>query len=181
MFNFTAVQTGRFLNDEEVNTINYILKNRANRYIASTNKEWLYPENIFKIPRWDKIGQSYMLMPDPRSMSFSSQIIIGYGEGKADSFDEYGRKPWHKDYRDKEQHDYEWNTFHAFQGEYARLFGPMRRGLTFEYSKQDKKIDDPDYHKYHLGLEARCKHLMKKIKKERVTKGSTRQRERRRR
>lgn len=173
MFNFTTVQTGRFLNDQEVNTVNFILKNRANRYIAATNKEWLYPENNFKIPRWDKIGQSYLLMPDPRSMTFSSEILIGYGEGKADAFDEYGRKPWHKDYQDKEQHDYEWNTFHAFKGEYARLFGPKRRGLTFELSKLDQKIDDPDYHKYNLSLEGRCKHLMKKRTNKRVTKGSS--------
>ncbi len=98
-------------------------------------------------------------------MTFSSEILIGYGGGKADAFDEYGRKPWHKDYQDKEQHDYEWNTFHAFKGEYARLFGPERRGLTFEFSKLDKKIDDPDYHKYHLSLESKCKHLIKLKKK----------------
>lgn len=165
MFKFTSVQTGRLLNIEEVNTINYILKCRANRYIAATNKEWLYPENNFKIPRWDKIGQSYLLMPDPRSMTFSSEIIIGYKGGKSDSFDEYGRKPWHKDYNDKEQHEYEWNTFHAFQGEYARLFGPKRRGVSFEMSKVDNSIDSTDYHKYHLALEGKCKALIKRKKK----------------
>jgi len=165
MFKFTTVQTSRCLDEQEVNTLNFILKNRANRYIAAAKEEWLYPEKSFKISRWDNIGKSYLLMPDPRSMVFSTEIIIGHKGGGSDAFDEYGRKPWQKDYNDKEQNEYEWNTFHAFQGEYARIFGPKRRGLSFELCKLDNSIDDPDYHKYHLDLEARCKSLIKKKKK----------------
>jgi hypothetical protein len=45
----TLVNTSEFiwsreLNEVEISTINFILKKRANRYIASSNEDWLYPE-----------------------------------------------------------------------------------------------------------------------------------------
>ena len=94
-------------------------------------------------------------MPDPRSVSFSGEIIIGYKD-KADFFDAYGRKPWQADYDDKLQRDREWETFHAFQGEYARLFGPIRRGSSFVFGQLTDK-DSEESHKYHLRLESRHK------------------------
>lgn len=165
MFNFTDIQTGRMLSEDEVITINYILKSRASRYIAATKEEWMYPEKRIKKLRWDKIGKSHALMPDPRSVTFSSGIIIGYDDKRADFFDEYGRKPWHKDYNDKERSEYEWETFHAFQGEYARLFGPKRRGTSFEFGSKTNDVDSDDYHKYHLSLEQRCKTKMRQWKR----------------
>ena len=164
MFKFADIQTGRMLTDQDVIIINHILKSRASRYIAAAREEWLYPEKHIKNLRWDKIGKSYLLMPDPRSMSFSSEIIIGYDNKRADLFDEYGRKPWHEDYNDKERSEYEWETFHAFQGEYARLFGPRRRGISFEFGGKTKLVDSDDYHKYHLSLEQRCKARMRRWK-----------------
>lgn len=165
MFKFTDIQTGRMLTEQDVLAINHVIKSRADRYIAATNKDWLYPEKKLKTRHWDKIGKSYLLMPDPRSMSFSSEIIIGYENKKSDVFDEYGRKPWHEDYKDKERSEYEWESFHAFQGEYARLFGPRRRGISFEFGDKDKLVDTDDYHAYHLGLEQRCKARMKQWKR----------------
>jgi len=167
IFNFTAIQTGRKLNENEVNAINYILKSRAYRFIASTQKDWLYPEAIDRKLRWDKLGDSYLLMPDPRSMTFSSEIIIGYKGGRADAFDEYGRKPWHNDFNDKSRHEYEWHTFHAFQGEYARLFGPKRRGVSFEFGRIGSEEDDLDFHHYHLRLEQEHKQYVRRRKKKR--------------
>lgn len=168
MFNFTTIQTGRKLEEYEVIAINHIIKKRAHRYIAAAKEEWLYPEAKLNFGRWDKIGTSYMLMPDPRSMVFSSEILIGYKNNQSDAFDEYGRKPWHKDYMDKERHEYEWNAFHAFQGEFARLFGPKRRGQGYEFGKIDRSEDDSDYHAYHLSLEARHKaKIYRKTRKKR--------------
>jgi len=136
--------------------INYIIKSRAHKYIAAVKEEWLYPEDRLAFRRWDEIGRSHLLMPDPRSMSFSSEIIVGYKDKTSDAFDEYGRKPWHSDYNDKTLHDYEWNSFHAFKGEFARQFGPKRRGISFDFGH--KVIEDsPDYHAYHLRLESECK------------------------
>lgn len=152
MFNFMQIQTGRSLSTVEVQQINLIIKQRAYRYIAAVEKDWLYPERFVK-ERWDHFGKSHLLMPDPRSVSFSSEIIIGYADDRADFFDAYGRKPWHRDYDDKTQRDREWETFHAFKGEFARLFGPKRRGLSFEFGQIDRTVDSEEFHKYHLSLE----------------------------
>lgn len=157
IFNFMQIQTGRTLTTEEVQAVNYIIKMRAFRYIAAQEKEWLYPERALKAPQWDNFGKSYLLMPDPRAVTFSSEIIIGYKNDAADFFDAYGRRPWHSDYDDKAQHNREWETFHAFQGEFARLFGPKRRGQAFAFGKVDDEQDSDDYHKHHLSLEQKCK------------------------
>jgi len=157
VFNFTHIQTGRSLTDVEVNEINYVIKNRAYRYVAAAKKEWLYPENKIPSQRWDELGQGYLFMPDPRSVTFSSKIIFGYDNERSDLFDEYGRKPWQPDYDNKSERDKEWETFHAFQGEFARVFGPKRRGKSFEHGQLDNEEDSPDYHAYHLGLEKKFK------------------------
>jgi hypothetical protein len=162
IFNFTQIQTGRFLTDIEVNEINYIIKSRACRYIAAAEEAWLYPERRLRRMNWDKLGNGYLLMPDPRSVSFSSEIIIGYEEGRADGFDAYGRKPWQSGYDDKERHDSEWKIFHAFKGEFARVFGPKRRGLSYEFGRLSNEEDTPEYHAYHLSLESR--HPKKRFK-----------------
>jgi hypothetical protein len=96
-------------------------------------------------------------MPDPRSLNFSGEIIIGYKDNRSDAFDPYGRRPWHKDYGDKKQENREWDTFHAFQGEFARLYGPRRRGLSFDFGRLSSAQDDPDYHAYHLSMEQKFK------------------------
>lgn len=153
IFNFTQIQTGRMLNEVEVNEITYVIKNRAYRYVAAARKEWLYPENKIPSQQWGDLGQGYLFMPDPRSVTFSSEVIIGYDNKRADIFDEYGRKPWHPDYNNKSGRDKEWLSFHAFQGEFARVFGSKRRGLAFEFGNIDHTEDSPDYHAYHLRLE----------------------------
>jgi hypothetical protein len=153
MFNFMHIQTDRMLDDTEVNEMNYVIKNRAYRYVAAAKKEWLYPEKRIPSQNWSELGQGYLFMPDPRSVIFSSEIVIGYGNRRADSFDEYGRKPWQPDYSNKLERDKEWISFHAFKGEFARLFGPKRRGVSFEMGRLEEKEDSPEYHAYHIGLE----------------------------
>ena len=98
-----------------------------------------------------------MLMPDPRGVPFSSEKFVRHKSGNSEAFDEYGRRPWHADYNDKSRRESEWNTFLGFQGEYARLFGPKRRGISFEFGVEEKSEDDADFHAYHLSLEQRYK------------------------
>jgi hypothetical protein len=136
----------------EINQINFIIKKRAYRYIAAATENWLYPERNIPSEHWRKLSDRYLLMPDPRSVSFSSEILIGYKDGRSEAFDEYGRRPWHRSYRDQELQEREWRTFHAFQGEYARLFGSRRRGICFEFG-HEKEEDGTEFHKYHLSLE----------------------------
>jgi hypothetical protein len=153
MFNFTQIQTGRRLSEVEVHQINFIIKKRAYRYIAAAEEEWLYPERHIPSEHWRKLNDRYLLMPDPRSVTFGGEIMIGYKGGGAEAFDEYGRPPWHESYKDKALFEREWRTFHAFQGEYARLFGPRRRGVAFDFGGREKDEDSPDFHRYHLESE----------------------------
>ena len=161
LFNWTDVQIGRQLNETEVAAINYIIKMRAHRYIAAAEEEWLYPEKVIGRERWDRLTEPHLLMPDPRSMNFSSEVLIGYKDGSSDAFDKYGRKPWQDNYRDQARHDYEWHTFHAFQGEYARLFGPKRRGVASTAGTLDSDEDSDDYHRCLLSLESEHKPLIR--------------------
>lgn len=166
-FNFLAIQTNRKLTDTEVIEMNYIIKAGAYRYIAAAEEPWLYPEHSVGTPRWDSFGNSYLLMPDPRSVAFTTETIIGYKNGKSDFFDAYGRKPWQTDYDDKAQSNREMETSLAFQGEFARLFGPRRRGLSFEFDRLTPELDSDEYHKYHLGLESQNRKFRYKAKRKR--------------
>jgi hypothetical protein len=164
VFNFMQIQTDRMLTETEVNEINFIVKKRAYRYIAAANKEWLYPEEKIPTQYWNKLGNGYLLMPDPRSVTFSKEIIFG-GDNWSDGFDAYGRKPWHPDYMDSSHNDREWETFHAFQGEFARVFGPKRRGIAYEHGQTDKTEDSPEFHAYHLRSEQQYKKYRYKDKR----------------
>lgn len=155
VFNFQTIQIDRKLNFEDVCKINYIIKKRAYRYIAAQKEEWLYPEKYMTSVHWSKIADEYFLMPDPRSVNFTNEFIIGYSGGRADAFDEYGRKPWQPGYKDKALAENEWVTFHRFQGEYARRFGPKRRGRCFQLGRLSPEEDTPNYHEYHLSLAPR--------------------------
>jgi hypothetical protein len=159
IFNFTQIQTGRMLSEEEVWEINYIIKQRARRYIAAAHKESLYPEKHMPRWRWDRLGGGYLLMPDPRSVDFTTEVVIGYKDKTAESFDEYGRRPGQRDFRDKARRGREHDTHLAFRGEYARVFGPRRRGQGWEHGRErlEDSEDSPDYHKYHLSLEGKFK------------------------
>lgn len=153
MFNFTSIQTHRDLTEKEVLQINYITKIRAERYVAARKKEWLYPEEKVTPSLWPNLGDSYLLMPDPRSVTYSTTTIVGYEDGRAEAMDEYGRRPGQKGYSGDTSNREDWNSFLAFQGEYARRFGPKRRGRSFEHNRISNEEDSADFHAYHLGLE----------------------------
>jgi hypothetical protein len=155
MFYFPGIQTGRELTDEEVNQINFIIKKRAFRYIAAAREEWLYPEHRIPTEHWRKIDENYLLMPDPRSVTVSEEILIGYKNGPAEIFDSYGRRPGEPGFKDEEQAERERHTHLAFQGEYARMFGPKRRGISHDFGGRQKIEDSPDFHQYHLSLEGK--------------------------
>lgn len=155
MFNFLAVQTHRELTEAEVIEANFVMKQRAFRYIAAGHEDWLYPEAKIRDRNWRKLGMGYLFMPDPRAVSFSSEIVIGYRGGRSERYDEYGRRPLQEGFGDETRSTKEWHTFLAFQGEFARLFGPTRRGRSHEFNAMDEAEDDPEYHAYNLSLEQR--------------------------
>lgn len=152
----TDIQTLRFLTEEEVRQINFIIKSRAYKHIAAAQEDWLYPERHVSKSNWYDYGHGYLCMPDPRGVEYGGQILIGHNDGTASAFDEYGRRPWQEGFKDfKSGVDEEWDTLHRFQGEFARLFGPYRRGRAFNVMSLDNERDDDKFHQYHLNLEKR--------------------------
>ena len=67
--------------------------------------------------------------------------------------DEYGRRPWEKDYGKEGKTHAEADTLYRFKGEFARRYGPYRRGRAFEVMSLEKERDDEKFHQYHLNLE----------------------------
>ena len=132
LFRISDIQHYRFLSEEEVVEINYITKRTAFRYIASSNKEWLFPENRLRSTDWRKLGDGYLLMPDPRHIYGGGTTFVGYKGGSLDAWDVYGRKPWQGGYEDKTLEDHEWKTLQKFKAEWAAEHGPEYRGVTIE-------------------------------------------------
>jgi hypothetical protein len=153
MFYYPAIQIGRELSEVEVNQINFIIKKRAYRYIAAAEEEWLYPERHIPSEHWRKLDDRYLVMPDPRSVTVSEEIIVGYDHRPADIFDSYGRRPGPSGFRNKTQGERERQTHLAFQGEFARMFGPKRRGISHDFGGRERMEDSSEFHAWHLSLE----------------------------
>jgi hypothetical protein len=153
IFRFTDIQTGRQLQEIEVKQINYIIKRRAHRYVAAAQEDWLYPDRDLPTTHWRILDDRYLFMPDPRDLHLGGEVMIRYKDGRSAAFDEYGRRPWQADYKKTDQGDDEERTLYGFQGEYARLFGPKRRGQSETYGGRKMEVDDADFHQYHLDLE----------------------------
>jgi hypothetical protein len=158
IFKFLDIQTLRRLHEQEVLEINFIIKSRALRYLAAAREEWLYPDRFISKSQWSDFGQGYLLMPDPRPVKLGGEILIGHHGGGASAFDAYGRRPWEPDY-DRETRDglKEAASFDTFKGEFARLFGPYRRGRSYSLDHLDNERDSEDFHQYHLSLESKRK------------------------
>ncbi len=151
VFNFTSIQIDRHLSEQEVREINFIIKSRAYSYVAASNEDWLYPEKYISKSNWNVFGDGYLLMPDPRSIAFAGEYIFGYKNKPSIAFDEFGRQPGDPEYSSEETRNFD--KFQRFQGEFARKFGPRRRGRSFDHGDLGSEEDDEDYHKYHLSLE----------------------------
>ena len=148
LFNFTNIQILRNLTEHEVREINFIIKSRARRYIAAAKDEWLFPEKYISKSQWNTYGNGYLLMPDPRDVHLGGDVIIGFKDGSSTAFDPFGRRPGQPGFGTDSMGDY--RKFHRFQGEFARLNGPFRRGRCFEFGHLSAECDDDAYHQYHL-------------------------------
>lgn len=153
MFNFMEIQTQRHLSEQEVRQINFIIKSRALRYIAAAREHWLHPDRYVSKSEWNVFGDGYLLMPDPRGVHFDGETMIGYRDGTSTAFDPYGRRPWQPGFGQESKSMVEFDTLYRFKGEFARLYGPYRRGRSFNPGDLDKERDDDDFHQYHLSLE----------------------------
>jgi len=150
MFNFTDIQIGRQLTEEEVHQINFILKSRALRFIGAAREEWLHPEQHVSKSDWNVYGDGLLLMPDPRPLVHGSEIIIGYDDGSTEALDHLGRPPGHPDFGRESRGANEMQTLHRFQAEFAEMCGPRRRGRSLSHGQLDPEEDTPDTHEYYL-------------------------------
>ena len=133
MFDVRHIQTGRQLTEEQVITANFILKSRARRFIAAPEREWLYPERQMRTTMWNKLGDQFFPMPDPRKVAFSTQILVGYQDGGAWGMDEYGRQDPEYDPKVKRLRDIEWDTFQKHKSLWDNKFGKLTRDELLKY------------------------------------------------
>jgi len=156
LFDMRKIQVGRSFSRDEVLRINYIIKKRALRYVAATNESWLYPENELGKVMWDCVAENHILMPDPRSSLYSTTITIGLANGGAITIDEYGRQPGEPGFS-WEGLDRDFETYHAFQAEFARLYGRRRRGRSYVFDQLCPEEDSIETHARRLADERRYK------------------------
>lgn len=117
---FLDIQFGRELEEIDVLRINYILKQRASKYIAAAQKEWLYPEKKLNSYLWSKLDKDWFLFPNPNHMMFSGGIVVGYKDGSSFAMDEYGRTPGDPNYQDEKLKQRETRTFYKAREEWDR-------------------------------------------------------------
>lgn len=147
IFNFMEVQVGRQLADHEVREINFIIKSRAYRFIAAAEEEWLYPEHhLARKVKWGKLGDGYLLFPDPRELHHGGETIIGYADGTSMARDAYGRTRLDPDYGKETLPLAGKDPLARFKGEFARRFGPKRRGRGWSEPEEDSDA----LHEYYL-------------------------------
>lgn len=163
VFNYTQIQVGRHLSEEEVRQINFILKSKAQRYVAAYKEDWLYPEKYVNPADWKDFGDGILMLPDPRSLNVGGDVFIGFNDGSTYAQDQWGRPP-----DDSRPTDIEFSTLHKMQGLFAEKFGPVRRGRSFDMGTFEKEEDSPNMHKYYLSLYKPRGSEAKKLKQRRI-------------
>jgi hypothetical protein len=78
----------RKLSRDEVVAINYLLKSRARRFLAASNRDWLFPERSFT-GEWRALAQ--VLLPKDDLWRFGGEIYVGYKDGRSYHQDAFGR------------------------------------------------------------------------------------------
>lgn len=155
IFKATDIQRERMLSEEEVLQINYIMKMRAYRYVASSKREWLFPENRLKSTHWSKFGDGYLLMPDPRDIHMGGEIYVGYDDGRSEAWNEYGHRPWQRGFQDERRFARESEALRRFQAEFSALYGPEQRGWSEQYGRNGPRTYSGEYHDHLLKEAAR--------------------------
>jgi len=90
----------RKLSRNEVIAINHLLKSRARRYVAASNKEWLYPEKSFT-GAWQDLAQ--VLLPKDDLWRFGGEIYVGHADGSTQYQDAFGRTSGSHEYLRRKQ------------------------------------------------------------------------------
>lgn len=115
----------RKLSEQDVIKVNFIIKNRADKYIASSSKDLLFPEKMNKKIDWNNIKKNDFLLPDPRDLEFSTEWIVGFRGGGAIGRNEYGEKS--DDDNTKNTRNREWAALQKRKDYYDKRYGPLAR------------------------------------------------------
>lgn len=81
----------REVSENEVASINQILKLRAKRYLAAPHEHWLYPEEVCERIQWPNLGTP--LVPKTELWRNTGGVYIGLKGGGVYSQDAFGRAP----------------------------------------------------------------------------------------
>lgn len=160
VFKALGVQTDRILTEQEVREINFIVRSRAYQYLAGADEDWLYPERYISKSDWAKFGEGYLLFPDPRYLHMGGSVFMQYESGRRHAADEYGRQPFDPEFEHRGMTIDEGITLNRFKGEFARLFGPIRRGRVHDPTEAGGR-DSDELHEYHLSLEEEGRRQMR--------------------
>lgn len=79
----------RFLSDEDVRRINFIIKRRARRYVGAAKWEWLYPEEGLNA-NWAEL-RNCLLPPENELWGFGGEVFAGFEDGRTYYQDTFGR------------------------------------------------------------------------------------------
>ena len=141
MAKLTAIQVGRELEEDEVLRINYILKQRATKFIAAPNREALCPENQFAKTDWSKLDDDWFLLPNPWKVGFTTGIVAGFKDGSTLAVDEYGRSPRHPRFEDGRRREAEHRTFENGRREWAKRRIGKSLAHTLDLGREDAFSD----------------------------------------
>lgn len=90
MVRYDKCTRNRFLNDEQVLEVNYIMKTRARRFVAGNAVEDLYPERKLKSTMWSRLGR--FLLPQ-NSFGHGGDIFMKRNDGTFYFQDQFGQRP----------------------------------------------------------------------------------------
>jgi hypothetical protein len=137
----TAIQHGRALEQNEVSRINYILKHRATKFVASGRKDDLYPERELGRLNWEKLDDDWFLLPHLWKVNFTTGIRMGTMDGRHFAMDEYGRDPRHPRFEDPRRRAKEHRTFEEGKREWAKKRIGKSLAQTWEWGRENSIHD----------------------------------------
>ncbi len=82
----------RTLTSRQVLEVNYIIKARADRYVAGRTEDDLYPERHLKTTVWSRLGE-FLLPPKHKVIEQIGYTVMKFGDGSYYFQDQFGRRP----------------------------------------------------------------------------------------
>lgn len=91
----------RTLTPRQVLEVNYIIKTRADRYIAGGSEDDLYPERHLRSTVWSKLGE-FLLPPNQVGVRQVGYMVMKFEDGSYRFQDQFGRTPQSKEEYEEE-------------------------------------------------------------------------------